>query len=376
MNSLSCFKEWLFASFSEKTKEPLVFSSDVDGEKTLPEEAVIEEPKLILTPEFYQLPFNEQVQVVYSKPLIRSGILDKNWKIPSFVEKGNDMVQIDKTDKPMQYVNPFSLWYETAVLFTEQVWKIKVCDYILCDPNDYSLSTALKRALFLPNAEVISNSKIEYYKNGNRYIGTDIYSVCFCVHKDKGQFSKSISLEKAMGLFPECKNELEKLRFRFDRLAISKDSYHILLKEKPDRMFTIFLKTVDEKIKTQNICFRNVFAEIADAVKSGNLSPLDNQNFTYATYDIERRKYCKKFRKYNFKVGFPDLNFENAAKLIKDVHALRKLYVAKMNKFTCHCKGFLINKDQYNIVAPMEVYESWGRPFSDYDLQRLFRKSW
>ena len=109
MNSLSCFKKRLFASFSEKTKEPLVFSSDVDGEKTLPEEAVIEEPKLILTPEFYQLPFNEQVQVVYSKPLIKSGILDKNWKSPSFVEKGNDMVQIDKTDKPMQYVNPFSL---------------------------------------------------------------------------------------------------------------------------------------------------------------------------------------------------------------------------------------------------------------------------
>ncbi len=363
---------WLKNLFLKKNDTPKVFSShfdDVcaDGKQV---QKVLCNPK-----KYYQLSFDEQVQKVYSSPLVKLGILDENWKIPSLSVNSLAKFSIKDGQEKEEYVNPFPLSSSRDVLFEEQIWGIKVCDYFLYDINDFSLATAMQRALLLPNAEVVHLKNIYYKKNGERRIESTSEPLCFVLHPKPAQFVKRIRVQRAKDLFPECIEEINNLGWYIDYLDVSDDTYHLLVTER-SKLFHVFtIDKFNDKLKTQNVCFKNIFAEIANAVKSGNLSPVDTENFSRYTYTVDiGNKIDASVSTYNFKVGFCDLSFEQAQQIAKDKKGLRLAYIDGKDRFMYHCKGVFLNNQENCLVLPMEIYASWGADFTEYELKKIFAK--
>ncbi len=209
---------------------------------------------------YNRLSFEEQVQMVYSSPLVKLGILDENWKIPSFSKNSLAEFSIENGQEKEEYINPFSLSLSDKVLFEERIWGIKVCDYFLYDTNDFSLSTAMQRALLLPNAEVVSLKKINYLEDGTRCIIDASEPLCFIIHKKPAEFVKKVNRHRAKNLFPECADEIQKLGAYITWLDISEDSYRLLVTERPVSLHVYTIENMNDKLKMQNICFKNIFA--------------------------------------------------------------------------------------------------------------------
>ena len=92
---------------------------------------------------------------------------------------------------------------QRKLLFTENIWGVKVADKIIYNIHDYSLRGAANLALLLPCAEIYSDRVILYYRNGERVVTEDAVHLIF---NDPSPYRDwhYLPIEKAHVLFHDC----------------------------------------------------------------------------------------------------------------------------------------------------------------------------
>lgn len=341
---------------------------------------------------FVLMPFLEQLRQAYSSELVLAGIEKLNFpQLP----KTQKTLLLDNTcqgtpkDEKFAYSNPNRLGLDCAPesVISDYMWGLKIGEKVIYDLDDYSLLGALRKALLLPNAEVVSDTRIVYYMDGSREVEA-IYAESFYDTSSLLNDWVPIDLEKARNLFPQSKEEFDQLEKNSKGLIflVSPDFLHLrlvseLYDSKPCNFFE-FCQGLEKNSETK--CFisdslmisnlRQTFEWIAEKVRQGDAYDLKNNP---ALHEV---KIGDKI--YRFRVGFPYLSYQEALKIAKDQIVLKKAYVTDNpeNKkfFNFWFDGELIvdsaQNSQTTYLFPAEIYEQWGRPFTTDELKKITRE--
>lgn len=341
---------------------------------------------------FIWVPFLEQLRQAYSSELVLSGI--ENFNFPQLPQPQKIMLldnicQGTPKAEKFTYSNPnrFGLGYATTSVIADYMWGIKVGEKVIYDLDDYSLLGATRRALLLPNAEVVCDTRIVYLRDGSRQVEAI---------RAKSLYDTStlltdwfpIDLDKARNLFPQCNEEFDQLEKNSERLIflVSPDFQHLrLVSELYDsepRNFYEFCQALEKKSEMK--CFigqlhitsnlRQTFEWIAEKVRQGDAYELKNNP---ALHEVKIGG-----KTYRFRVGFPYLSYQEALKIAKDQIVLKKAYVTDNSEnkklFNFWFDGELIvdsaQNSQTTYLLPAEIYEQWGKPFTSDELKEITRE--
>ncbi len=280
-------------------------------------------------------------------------------------------------------------------VYSERVWGLKISKKLMFDAENYALQALMEMALNIPVAKLYSDYVLDYYSNGEikyRKVAP-ISCVNLFRHPPLSDWN-IISLHQAQTMFPQMlkglPNDLK--AWKDTKVLMDKDARQLFFTfdERSDIYLPFNCVLHGNRIRYQGNFklsgnLHSVFASFAKAVRNGNYDRLSDDLRTFEQVYYENGE--PKSKKIRLLVGFADLPYQKALDMVcdADLAQLRQAAARGVQTFSLTANGELLDSQKVRtsrlfnsategeqiILAPQEVYESWGQEFSPQFLQTL-----
>lgn len=268
---------------------------------------------------------------------------------------------------------------QRKLLFTENIWGVKIADKIIYNIHDYSLRGAANLALLLPCAEIYSDRVILYYRNGERVVAEDAVHLIF---NDPSPYRdwRYLPIEKAHVLFPDCLSGNTRI-YENQTVYLSPDCQRFILLSqlKNYKGGNIYLRSFEKLLQAQtneNFCtywtsslplfapqttLRDAFLKVVE----------DSQKGIYC-FDFS----CNANQSQQVCVGYGDLTFQEAMTLAKDKEKICLQEIFSKNEkektFNFLHDGTFLDCTHRDYLLPLAHFVNWAKPFSKKELRAIF----
>lgn len=288
---------------------------------------------------------------------------------------------------PETYVNRFPVKnYFRKKLLTVKVWGVKHGEKVVVNIDHCSIFDAMREALKYPYAEVFCDTLMNFYQNGDiLFEGIDqkrfLYYNIDWVSKDW----ILVDYDKAITLFPDLAKRLnlrsEKYQIdkKFYRFLVSPDFENIILAASAcnphKHIFNVdieracsFKETLKNYENSRIEDCRKIFEDCVEKIEQGYAGKWIKQKNLYERFLINIDE-INNSDKYEFLIGYPDLYYQEAIKIVQNPIELKRIFANSYSPFTLLFDGNFPEEGQdlklNRIVVPYEIYQAWTRPFTE-----------